>query len=373
MSRLKTSTKIDNRKRVININGVIGDEWDGYTESMFVEQMQNIDPNEEIEILLNSVGGDVQDGFGIADRIRNMPNLVNIKISGYAASIASVIALAGDNVSMSPTALFMIHNPSTIALGESEDLRKAADILDKIQQSLIDVYVSAIAMRGKLINRSEEETRQQVENWINAETWFSAQEALEAGFIDKIDENKIKENPQNKKSVEFVNKFYNRAPQRARKPNKMANKKSFLARLFNFMSNDAEVQEELKELEAKPVEENTPAAPTAEEIEAAKKVLEAAKELEAKPVEENIPAEVKEIETMEQIEARMRTKVEAEYKRKLAEAQAGAPSTSIEEKPISKQYHKMTRQEKVENAAKVLVSKNKAAWDNFAKGLSNLS
>jgi len=128
-----------------------------------------------IKARLNTPGGSVFDGIAIANAFKEHPAKVEMHIDALAASIGSIIALAGDSVHMAKNAYFMIHNPWGLAIGDSAEMRKTADLLDKITGTLIDTYVDR---SGK----KPDEIRQ----WMDDETWFTAQEAKAAGFVDEI-------------------------------------------------------------------------------------------------------------------------------------------------------------------------------------------
>jgi len=152
------------------------DWWDGsgVTATKFVEELNALSVS-KIDLRLNSPGGLVFDGVTIANAIARHPADVTVHIDGLAASIASVIAIAGNHVRMADNALFMIHNPATGIWGEARDLRKEADVLDQIRDSLIVSYKAKTGM-------SEEDLIAA----MDAETWYSAAKALEAGFVDEL-------------------------------------------------------------------------------------------------------------------------------------------------------------------------------------------
>lgn len=130
---------------------------------------------EEVEILINSPGGDVYSGSEIYTTIKAYPGRVTVKILGVAASAASVIAMAGDVVSISPTAQMMIHNPWMYTYGDQNDLRKDAEYLENWADSLSNAYQ---IKTGK----SKEELRA----LMDEETWLTAEKALELGFADEV-------------------------------------------------------------------------------------------------------------------------------------------------------------------------------------------
>ncbi len=163
----------DNTSEVV-IYDEIG-SW-GVDSKTFIEEIKNISTN-NVTLRINSPGGSVIDGLAIHDAIKRMPQKVTTRIEGLAASIASIIALGGDEVTMSENSLFMIHNVWGGETGGADDMRKAADLMDKMTDRLVNIYVSKTG-------KSEEEIRA----WMDAETWFDSNEALEAGFINYIEE-----------------------------------------------------------------------------------------------------------------------------------------------------------------------------------------
>jgi ATP-dependent protease ClpP protease subunit len=130
-----------------------------------------------INVRIHSAGGDVLDGAAIFAMLTEHPARVVVDIDGIAASIASFIAMAGTEIRMSSTAFFMVHNPWGVGIGEATDLRAMADVLDKMQAMLARVY----AVRSG-------NQRPDVLAWMDAESWFTADEAKARGFVDKITE-----------------------------------------------------------------------------------------------------------------------------------------------------------------------------------------
>lgn len=128
-----------------------------------------------ITLRVNSPGGDVMDGVAIYNALRNHPAVVTTQVDGLAASIASVIALAGDQIQIAENGFFMIHDPWGITIGTAAEHRRTAGVLDKVAGTILDTYMK----------RAEAE-RSQVEAWMTEETWFTAQEAVEAGFADAV-------------------------------------------------------------------------------------------------------------------------------------------------------------------------------------------
>lgn len=148
--------------------------WFGITAEAFKRELDAISAP-IINLRINSPGGDVFDSLAIYNALREHSSRVVTHIDGIAASMASVIALAADEVRMAENAFLMVHNPWSLVIGNAADLRKEADLLDKVAGSL------AMAYRQRT-GASEE----QVAAWMDAETWFTADEASEAGFVDEV-------------------------------------------------------------------------------------------------------------------------------------------------------------------------------------------
>ena len=107
--------------------------------------------------------------------LMDYPNDVTVMIDGLAASAASVIAMAGTEVQMSPVAMMMIHNPATVAIGDSEEMKKAVKMLDEVKESIMNAYEIKTGL-----------SRDRISRMMDAESWFNANKAVELGFADKI-------------------------------------------------------------------------------------------------------------------------------------------------------------------------------------------
>jgi ATP-dependent Clp endopeptidase proteolytic subunit ClpP len=153
---------------------VIGDSWTGNDAATVVKDIVAIKAA-RINLHINSPGGSVFDGVAIYNTLKNHSAKVTTHIDGLAASIASIIALAGDEIIIAQNAMMMIHNPWTMAWGESKDLRKQADVLDQVKETLLNTYV---AKTGK--------DRDTVSADMDAELWLTADEAKEYGLADTI-------------------------------------------------------------------------------------------------------------------------------------------------------------------------------------------
>lgn len=133
------------------------------------------DENEELRVIINSPGGDVQAGQEIYSILKDVKNHVTIEVQSMAASAASMIAMAGDTVKMSPVALLMIHNASTCTSGDYRDMQHTADVLQTVNTAIMQAY---IAKTGK--------TEDELRDMMDRETWLTANQCLENGFADEI-------------------------------------------------------------------------------------------------------------------------------------------------------------------------------------------
>jgi ATP-dependent Clp endopeptidase proteolytic subunit ClpP len=160
----------------IQIFDQIGEDWfggSGLSGKQFSDVLNEVG-NGPLLVEINSPGGNVWDGLSIYNQLRGRRAPVTTRVVGIAASIASIIALAGDRVEMAEAALMMIHDPSGMASGTSEDMRKMADALDQHAEVLVGVY-------AKKTGKSPEAIRAA----MKAETWFTTQEAIAFGLVDK--------------------------------------------------------------------------------------------------------------------------------------------------------------------------------------------
>lgn len=133
------------------------------------------DESEELKVIINSPGGDVQAGQEIYSILKDIKNPVTINVQSMAASAASMIAMAGDTVKMSPVALLMIHNASTCTSGDYRDMQHTADVLQTVNTAIMQAY---IAKTGK--------TEDELRDMMDRETWLTANQCLENGFADEI-------------------------------------------------------------------------------------------------------------------------------------------------------------------------------------------
>lgn len=192
----------------IDIFGDIG--W-GYDLTQLRQDLFGVQ-GDALTINISTYGGDVFEAFAIGGVLKDMKKTVTTVGYGIVASAGTVILLAGDKKKMAKNAFFMIHNPTASAGGEASEIRKTADLLDKIQSQIVDIYVTAIEKSGKLIDSDREATAKKVTKWVENETWFTADEALQYGFIDEITEPVEFITPTN--AAEFKNKIaaYKKVP-----------------------------------------------------------------------------------------------------------------------------------------------------------------
>lgn len=156
---------------------VIGQNWDGTgtTGKTFADDLKALGALDTLNVYINSPGGSVFDGVAIHNVLARNSARKIVQIDGLAASIASVIAMAGDEINIAANGMMMIHDPWSVAVGTAVDMRKAADSLDKIRETILGTYV----------DRSTS-TEDQLSTWMTEETWFTAEEAVKAGLADAV-------------------------------------------------------------------------------------------------------------------------------------------------------------------------------------------
>jgi ATP-dependent Clp endopeptidase proteolytic subunit ClpP len=169
----------DPRRASVHLYGVIGDYWDGIDAQTLVPEIRALDVD-TIDLYVNSPGGSVYDGIAIRNALRQHAARVVVTVDGLAASAASFIACAGDEVVMGENAEIMIHDAWGLAIGNAEDMSAAAEDLDRISDNIAAMYAAKAG--GK------------PEDWralMKAETWYSAAEAVAAGLADRLDSDKV--------------------------------------------------------------------------------------------------------------------------------------------------------------------------------------
>lgn len=164
----------ENEPRTLYLYGSVAEEswWeDDVTPQMFRDEL--FADEGDIVLWINSPGGDCVAASQIYTMLMEYKGNVTVKIDGIAASAASVIAMAGTEVLMAPTAVMMIHNPLTIAIGDSAEMQKAIALLDEVKESIINAYEIKTGL-----------SRAKISHLMDAETWMSANTAIEKGFAD---------------------------------------------------------------------------------------------------------------------------------------------------------------------------------------------
>ena len=163
-------------ERTLFLNGTIAEEsWfdDDVTPQMFRSELNA--GKGPITIWINSPGGDCIAAAQIYNMLMEYPADVTVKIDGIAASAASVISMAGTNVLVSPVSMMMIHNPATVAFGDTSEMKKAAAMLDEGKESIINAYEIKTGL-----------SRAKLSHLMDAETWMNAGTAIELGFADGV-------------------------------------------------------------------------------------------------------------------------------------------------------------------------------------------
>ena len=164
------------QERTLFLNGTIAeDSWfdDDITPKLFREELMA--GSGDITVWLNSPGGDCVAAAQIYNMLMDYKGSVTVKIDGIAASAASVIAMAGTKVLMSPVSMMFIHNPMTVALGNSDEMQKAIEMLHEVKESIINAYEIKTGL-----------SRAKLSRLMDAETWMDANKAVELGFADGI-------------------------------------------------------------------------------------------------------------------------------------------------------------------------------------------
>ena len=166
----------DTSETELLFNGPISeDTWwgDEVTPALFRDELSKVSGN--LTVWLNSPGGDVFAASQIYSMLKNHKGKVTVKIDGIAASAASVVAMAGDETLIAPTARMMIHDPSTCAMGNKADMEKAIILLDEVKESIINAYETKSHL-----------SRNKIAKLMSDETWLNAKKAHEMGFVDGI-------------------------------------------------------------------------------------------------------------------------------------------------------------------------------------------
>lgn len=162
--------------RTLRLEGPIDEEsfWgDEITPQMFRDELNAGEG--DVTVWINSPGGNVFAAAEIYTMLKDYKGSITVKIDAIAASAASVVAMAGDIVQMSPVAMLMIHDPSTVAMGNTKDMEKAIEVLNEVKESIINAYASKSGL-----------SHARIANLMSNETWMNAKKAVELGFADEV-------------------------------------------------------------------------------------------------------------------------------------------------------------------------------------------
>lgn len=198
--------------RTLYLDGVIAEEsWfgDEVTPKQFKSELNN--DGGDITIWINSPGGDVFAASQIYNMLMDYKGDVKVKIDGIAASAASVIAMAGGEVHMSPVSMMMIHNPMTIAFGDTAEMKKAIQMLSEVKESIINAYELKTGL-----------SRTKLSHMMDDESWFNSKKAVELGFADEIMFQNESEQDSSDEGIIYnkmavVNSFLHKLPQKEKK------------------------------------------------------------------------------------------------------------------------------------------------------------
>jgi len=166
----------DGSTRRLRLEGEISQEtWLGDEVTPAAFRAELFAETGDLVVAVNSPGGDVFAAAQIYDMLMEYPGKVTVYIDGLAASAASVVAMAGEEVVISPVSCIMIHNPSTLAIGDGEEMLRAKAMLDEVKESIVNAYEIRTGM-----------SRVKLSHLMDAETWMNARKAVELGFADRI-------------------------------------------------------------------------------------------------------------------------------------------------------------------------------------------
>jgi ATP-dependent Clp protease, protease subunit len=203
----------------INVYDVIGENWDGsgVKAADVAKQVSEAKNVKQINLYINSQGGSVFDAMTIYNVLNRAKARKVVHVDGAAISAASVLAMIGDEINIAENGLMMIHDPWSLALGTADDMRKTAESLDVVKKTIVDTYA---ARTGN--------TAEQVSSWMSAETWMSADDAIERHFADnktdakkiaaEFDPNRFRNAPQWVRDVHLINSERSKAMSESKTP-----------------------------------------------------------------------------------------------------------------------------------------------------------
>lgn len=214
------------QERILFLNGTIAEEsWfdDEVTPALFKDDLDSGEG--DITVWINSPGGDCIAAAQIYNMLMNYKGNVTVKIDGIAASAASVIAMAGNKVIVSPVSMIMIHNPATIAAGDTSEMQKAIAMLDEVKESIINAYEIKTGL-----------SRAKLSHLMDAETWMDANSAIEMGFADEIMQ---RDTPDDELEISNVSMTFSRASVTNSLMEKMAEKCKIAQKTKNEIASDS--------------------------------------------------------------------------------------------------------------------------------------
>lgn len=339
------------------IDGVVASEtWfgDEVTPEEFRNELRK--HSGDLTVVINSPGGDVFAGLSIYNALREHNGTITVRVDGLAASIASIIAMAGDHIAMSPGTQMMIHKPSVLVAGNADDLDKAKSVLEAIEDGMVPIYMARTGL-----------SREKISEMLEAETWMLPGEAVELGFADEAlapVEKSEKPDP-----MESVQNLLSRAVALS----KSATLQS-VASFVNKMSTEELAEPEQSDEEA-PAETEQPTEPAEPEAAAPESAETTEPEAET-PDEEVEPEETEVIEPTEEDETMGATTAQLE----IAKDQVMAPNPAmVEGTPKAENY--LDTPKALEDFARILMENAgqeakavRSAWENHLKvemGITN--
>lgn len=166
-------------KGEIYLYGNVGQSWwgDGVSATQFKNDLKDLGAVTQIDLRINSDGGNVFEGRTMYSLLNEHKAKITVYVDGLAASIASLIAMAGDEIKMGDGAYMMIHNAWGLAMGNADEMRRTADLLDSISGTMIDTYAARTG-----------QSRDDIKSWMDAESWMTSQECVDRGFATSVTE-----------------------------------------------------------------------------------------------------------------------------------------------------------------------------------------
>ncbi len=176
LSKIEITAKDDGSAEILIYDQIGESFWsEGITAKQFAKDIKKFGPVDNIDVRINSPGGSVFEGLAIYNQLKQHPANVHVYIDGIALSMASVIAMAGDEITMAENGLLMVHNPRGNASGESKDLKRVALMMDKARAGMVKAYASRSGS-----------SNEEIEAMLDTETWLDSAESVEAGFVDNV-------------------------------------------------------------------------------------------------------------------------------------------------------------------------------------------